>query len=132
MPIWVQTRALNRKEPSQHNLIIIIIIDKGLYNLTLFLDLRNAFDTVNHEILLEKLESYGIKDTENTWFKFYLSNHLQYCSVDGKNSDYKINPTGIPQGSSLGLLLLLIYINDLPSTALQKPVIIIHTQTMLI
>ena len=68
----------------------IMNIDNGLYNLTLFLDLRKAFDTVNHEILLKKLESYGIKDTENAWFKSYLSNRLQYCSTDGKTLTTKL------------------------------------------
>ena len=65
-------------------------MDKGLYNFTLFLDPRKAFDTVNHKTLLEKLESYGIKDTENAWFESYLSNCLQYCSIDGKTLTTKL------------------------------------------
>ena len=103
----------------------IMNIDNGLYNLTLFLDLRKAFDTVNHEILLRKLESYGIKDTENAWFKSYLSNHLQYCSTDGKTLDYKINLARINQRSSLGPLLFSIYVNDLPR-ALETSEIILY------
>ena len=80
----------------------ILNIDKKYYNLTLFLDLRKAFDTVAHDILIKKLDLYGIRGTELAWFKSYLSNRLQYCCIDGIKSDSKINPAGVPQGSCLG------------------------------
>ena len=90
-------------------------IDRGKYNLAVFIDLRKAFDTVNHDILLCKLYRYGIKNTELKWFKSYLSNSRQYCSISGHDSNFSDVTTDIPQGLSLGPLLFLVYVNDLPN-----------------
>ena len=84
--------------------------DNAQYARGIYVDFKKAFDTVNHNILLDKLAHYGVKGIENNRFKTYLTNRKQHVTVSDQKSDNALIEFGVPQGSVLGPL---IYINDL-------------------
>ena len=92
-------------------------IDKGLLTGMVFLDLSKAFDTLDHEHLLQKLSRFGFTSSSVQWFNAYLSNRTQSIVVDGILSETQPVVRGVPQGSILGPLLFIMYINDLPAIA---------------
>ena len=92
-------------------------LDRKDITCAIFLDLAKAFDSVDHKILLEKLEKYGIRGTPLKFMESYLSNRWQYVKLNGRSSELALIDIGIPQGSILGPLLFLLYINDLPNAS---------------
>ena len=88
-------------------------MDKGKLPICIFLDLSKAFDTIDHSILLEKLTYYGVKNSPANLFKSYLEDRKQYVEFDDIESDMLSITTGVPQGSILGPLLFIIYLNDI-------------------
>jgi len=110
---------------TEHNLTCVInyissALNDGEYCLGIFLDLKKAFDVCSHEILFKKLENLGVRGTSLNWFKSYLSNRSQIVDIEGNFSHSRDIEVSILQGSILGPILFLCYINDLPYCTLLK------------
>ena len=92
-------------------------MDVGKINCVVFLDIRRAFDSINHEILLNKMNlNFGISGNALKWFDSYIKDREQQCIVNGQLSSSKKIICGVPKGSILGPLLFLLYINDMPDS----------------
>ena len=91
--------------------------ENNCLTLGIFIDLSKAFDTVNHQILISKLNKYGVKVKNLSWSKSYLENRKQYLNYGNDVTILAQIKFGVPQGSILGPLLLLIYVNDLCSAS---------------
>ena len=108
-----------RKSHSTNHAIISLVekvnqaLDSGKVLVGIFLDLKKTFNTVDHKILVDKLFKYGIRGNILNWFKSYLSNRKQYVNWQGSNSEIETVSCGVPQGSILGPLLFILYVNDL-------------------
>ena len=109
-----------RKNHSTHMALLSLIdrltnaVEDGEYVIGIFLDFSKAFDTVDHDILLENLYHYGIRGCAHNWLTIYLSNRKQFVTYNGTQSEKQTIKCGVPQGSIWGPLLFLVYINDLP------------------
>ena len=106
-------------------------IENNHKTLSVFLDLSKAFDTIDHSILLQKLEHYGIRGLALDWFRSYISDRKQFVSYNNKDSDIMNMNCGVPQGSVLGPLLFIIYTNDVPHCLAHNKAIIFADDTTL-
>ena len=133
LSIWIQKAAFNKFSLKYLNEIILEERENNNSVCGVFLDFAKAFDCVNHQILINKLEHYGIRGNALKLLCSYLTNRLQYTSNDlaQVSSEHQTITTGVPQGSVLGPFLFLVYINDLPNCCNSKMLLYADDSTLL-
>ena len=103
--------------------------DQGMLTGAVFVDLRKAFNSVNHQLLLSKLSSKGVNGNELEWFRNHLSRWLQTVCFNENYSDLLEITVGIPQGLILGPLLFTIFINDMPDIITKSKILLFSDNT---
>ena len=121
--IYKHQYGFQRNKSTEHHLLhmsnfISTAINENKYCIGVFLDLKKAFDVCSHQILIKKLKKLGVNGTALNWFKSYLANRKQVVDINGKISETKDIPISVLQGSILGPILFLCYINDMPGSTL--------------
>ena len=109
MAIWIQIGSFYFTSFGPFSKQIKNALNKKKHSIAIFCDLKKAFDTCDHNILLSKLKKYGVEGMELDWFQSYLSNRKQFVSVGNRSSSLLEISLGVPQGSILGPLLFLLY-----------------------
>ena len=107
-------------------------VEKNETTIGVYLDLSKAFDTIDHNILLYKLEHYGFRGVVFDWFKSYLNDRKQFVNYNTHKSDLKRILCGVPQGSILGPLLFILYINDIINTSTMLEFILFADDTTIL
>ena len=115
-----------RRKRSTSSTLLQFNMEDGLVTGVVFLDLKKAFDTVNHRVLLFKLRALGVDDSAAAWFKSYLTNRCQRTLMGSTVSTPRLVNIGVPQGSVLGPLFFLVYIDDLADSSSSSSSLFIH------
>ncbi len=107
-------------------------MDSGKLTGVIYIDLKKAFDTVDHGLLIKKMGRYGIANIELNWFHSYLSNRRQTVTVNGEKSEPMEITYGVPQGSIMGPLMFNMYVNDLPDVNTKSRIVMYADDTAIV